>query len=508
MRRLFIGKKIYTLDRDNPIVNSLLIENDVITWTGHTSQITDDILTNTTIYKLENTYIFPEFVDAHTHLSSLALSLKSVNLSNIRSISELIDTLKYELDKGDKDVIIGVGWDHENFKEKRMPTSEDLNKVSRSTRILIIRKCGHLGVVNKAFLNSLQKSYLKNYSNYIDLDKGLVKEEALNPLLQRIKMEVLNSKSLHEVLNLYVNEGITKLHWMNVSGYELKILSSTVRVNPLPIEVICFMNPELLPKIKELKEKYENENVKVMGIKVLLDGSLGARTAFLREYYSDDIGSRGVLLYSHEALAKLILKTVKAGLYIAIHVIGDGALETLIKAVKSIRYKIDTRKIRIEHLSMLPDDLLKELNDLSLTKVCIQPRFVDSDFWIKDRLGNRAKYCYRFKTLFNKGFTVAIGSDAPVEPFKISDNLISAIFGAYPNTNEKLNNYEAIKAYTIGGHSIIDELGGILKPGYPANFIGFNIDLIKAKNKETLKKLKVKLIVHKGKTILNSPLPS
>ena len=164
--------------------------------------------------------------------------------------------------------------------------------------------------------------------------------------------------------------------------------------------------------------------------KLLQDGSLGARTALLREGYADDPNWKGMAIYSPEELESLIEAAHRARMDVAVHTIGDGALEQLCQAVEAVQARDPWPQARhgAVHAQITDPDLLKRMKALGL-QAYIQPIFIEADMGIiTQRVGEkRAKDCYNWRSMLVLGISVSGGSDCPVEPFDVLDNLRAAV---------------------------------------------------------------------------------
>ena len=150
-------------------------------------------------------------------------------------------------------------------------------------------------------------------------------------------------------------------------------------------------------------------------MKIFADGSLGGRGAWLSEPYADAPDQTGVRVHCHGVMLELIQKARRQGLAVAVHAIGDAALEQILSALE--RVPSLSFPDRLIHVQVIRPDLVTRMKK-SHVVADIQPRFVVSDLpWVKERLGDsRLKWSYAWKTLMDAGIPLAGGSDAPVEP--------------------------------------------------------------------------------------------
>jgi hypothetical protein len=248
---------------------------------------------------------------------------------------------------------------------------------------------------------------------------------------------------------------------------------------------------------------FGNNMVKVGFVKVFADGSLGARTAALKETYSDKRGTLGMLLYTQRKLDRLILKAHRAGLQLAVHAIGDRAVEAVLKAFsKALKeFPRENHRHRIEHCSVLNPKLIKRMKQLGLI-ASVQPHFIVSDFWVADRLGKtRARWVYPFKTLMHEDLIVVSGSDCPVEPI----NPLLGVWAAAARksfSEESLTVEEALKTYTVNAAyaSFDEDKKGTIEAGKFADLTVLSNDPFKVPP-DKIKDIMVDMTIADGKMV-------
>jgi hypothetical protein len=243
--------------------------------------------------------------------------------------------------------------------------------------------------------------------------------------------------------------------------------------------------------------------IKVSFVKILADGSLGGHTAALKEPYSDKPETHGIKLYTQRRLNRLILDAHKAGLQIAVHAIGDEAMEAVLKAYERALKKHPSKnhRHRIEHCSVLNPKLIRRMKRLNLI-ASIQPHFVVSDFWIVDRVGKkRARWVYPFRTLMREGVMAVSGSDCPVEP-------IDPILGIWAAVSRKsfseegVTAEEALKTYTLNAaYASFDEnKRGTIEAGKAADLTVLSNDALSVPS-DDIRKIRVEMTIVDGKVV-------
>lgn len=417
--------------------------------------------------------VLPGFTDSHAHLADLGLSARTLNLRGVDSIEELKSRVAEAVRRaGPGAWVLGRGWDQEGFREGRWPTRWDLDEVAPSNPVLLVRVCGHAAVANTLALSmaGVSCSTPDPPGGLIERSggrvTGVLKESAVQLVLsaaQRGSAEEL----VREGVEALLASGVTCVHAMSVGREELSALARLAAGGWLRIRVKAYLDAEV-PDPRPLSLG----NLKVVGLKVFADGSFGARTAALREPYSDDPGNAGVLLMDRAAVARALEDAGRRGLQLAVHAIGDRALEEVVEASR-----LAGGGLRVEHASLAPPDLIRELAELQLP-VSAQPRFVLSDWWIVSRLGRRARWAYPFRSLLDSGVALSFSSDAPVEPCNPWEGVYAAVTrGSLEGLEaaaiwaaEVLSAEEAVRCYTEGASRALGERCGRLSVGYPADF--------------------------------------
>lgn len=459
---LFNGN-IVTMNSAQPKAQAVAIKRGKFVAVGANKQILSYAEESTKKIDLKGKTVVPGFVDAHVHGASLGRVLSQINLRNVKSIREIQRKVKQWTKKtAEGKWIIGRGWDQDKLAECRYPSRFDLDQAAPRHPVFLLRVCGHLGVVNsKAMkLAGITKQTKPPKGGRIDRDpktgepNGVLRENALNLIynvLPKSSEKNLTSTCLLACQKM-VEEGITTAHWIISSASELRVLQRLNSRNMLPIRIYVLIPVEFLDTLVELglSTGFGGDRIRVGSVKILADGSLGARTAALKQPYNDAPKTEGMMLYSQNQLEKFVEKAHETNLQLAIHAIGDRTVEVVLKILEKELRKVpkENHRHRLEHVSVLNSRLIKRMRKIGVV-ASVQPHFVVSDFWIVDRLGKaRARWGYAFKSLLKEGIVAMGGSDAPVEP-------VSPILGVYAAVarktfpQERLTVDEALRIYTV-----------------------------------------------------------
>jgi len=511
-----INGNIITMAPSRPRANAVAIRDSKIVAVGTTTHVKQWIGKDTKIIDLRRKTVVPGLIDTHAHMAGFGRSFSWINLRGVRSIKEMKRQLQERVQQTPKGKwILGRGWDQDRFKERRYPTRWDLDEVSPFNPVVFNRVCGHICVANsKAFeLAKITKESLPPPSGQIDRDPktgeptGILREAATDlvwSILPEPSEEEL-TKACGLACEKAAEAGLTSVHWFVYKPIEIRILQRLREQGKLPLRVYIVIPIEFLRCLEDsgVCTGFGDHTLRIGGVKILADGSLGARTAALNEPYNDEPSTKGILCYSQKELYEMVMKAQKVGFQVCVHAIGDRAMSTVLnafeKALKDFHKKV--LRHRVEHASVLNKQLIEHLKKLGLI-ACVQPHFVESDFWVEARLGPvRARWTYPFKTLMESGVLIAGGSDCPVEP-------ISPLLGVYALVaresfpEERVSVEEALKIYTVNAAyaSFEEDVKGSIEKGKLADFTVLSHNPFTVKH-ERVKDIKVEMTIVGGRIV-------
>ncbi len=506
---------VLTMNPLEPYAEAIAIKDEKIVAVGTNWQIKPWIDKQTKVMNLDGKMVVPGFIDTHVHMRGFGRSLTRINLRGVDSIREIRQLLRERVQKTpERKWILGGGWDQERFKEERYPTRWDLDEAAPNNPVIFIRVCGHTCVVNSKALAiaGITKDTAAPSGGQIDKDPetgestGILRENAMD-LVWNVVPEP-SEEELTETCALAcqkaVEAGLTSVHWFARSPAEIRILQKLRKEGKLPIRVYLVVPVEFLDCLMSagLVTGFGDHMIKIGSIKILVDGSLGARTAALKQPYNDEPSTKGMMLYSQRSLNRLVLKAHRAGFQLVIHAIGDRAVDMALKALEKALEESprENSRHRVEHVSVLNASLIQRMKKLGVI-ASVQPHFVVSDFWVEKRLGKaRARWTYPFKTLIRKGVLVTGGSDCPVEP-------VSPLLGIYAAVNrgifpqERITVEEALRIYTINAAyaSFEEKIKGSIEAGKLADLVILSGDLRKIEPSK-IKDVRVEMTIVGGKT--------
>ncbi len=464
--------------------DSVLIAGDRIEKIGHEDRLRREAPASVHIVDADGRILLPGLTDAHMHLLSYARTKRWLDLRGAKSIDEIKRLVARKAEElGPGTWVLGRGWDQDKLAERRMPTRWDLDEAAPRNLVLLVRVCGHVAVANSLALRTIgledgapdpPGGALGREGSKLN---GLLFEGAVELAYKAIPKPTPKEAAalMREALKEAASYGLVELHSMSASQLEVTVYES--------------VRGPGVPKVYFYAESFDVQGANVVGVKVFMDGSFGARTARLRSPYSDAPHTRGVLLMDSTKLKQVLNEAARRGLQVAVHAIGDEAVSEALKCASP--------NMRIEHASLTPPDLIRELTEARIP-VSVQPHFILSDTWIVDRLGrDRARWVYAYRSLLDAGVILAGSSDAPVEPLNPWLGVAAAVGrGAKEglpiydaSAVEALTPQDAVSLYIKGP---LVRRGGErrIRPGCPADLV-----LVDARKVEELARGNVRVLL-------------
>ncbi|HEX3034796.1 MAG TPA: amidohydrolase family protein [Thermodesulfobacteriota bacterium] len=353
-----------------------------------------------------------KFVDAHTHMDFFAL--KGLPIDRAKTKREIIDMIESTQGKP----LVVYGWSEETLGEPI--TRSDIDQFPFP--ILLIRVDAHVGVVNKKAVEGLKI----NPSERFDPVSGYIYEELLWSAASILKPKDVGA-ALLKAQEEAVSKGIIEIHDF-ADERTAKEYFKLRGEEKLKLRVVLMPYYDDYEKILRIFDAYGEDNLIRLGwIKTFADGSIGARTAYLRESYRDK-PSHGILLKAEEDLVKMIKEIESRGFRVAIHAIGDKAIDVVLGAFR--RANISLKGHRIEHAELIDSDQANKAKDMDIT-LCVQPNFnpVFMETYIKALGEERSARMNPLRMLDDIGVNLIFGSDMmPFEP-KVGLDYASQILG-------------------------------------------------------------------------------
>ena len=527
MRRLWYNGKVVSMDGAMTRYEAVGAEDGKIAFLGTSA----DALAQGWDEKkdLQGAMVLPGFTDSHMHMLQYAMFHKNVDLVGVDSIETIIRLYKERMERDHPPYIIGMGWNQETMAEGRLVTKQDLDRVSTEIPVFALRACIHVGACNSVMLEMIRnlKGLDEETLGQIDFETGILRENAAR--LYKDVLPQADDAYVKDLIQLGQRDlnaaGITCVNtddFKVVSGLDPVHLVELFRAmegsGELTIRVYeqSLLEPEEFERLKAVRsDQADRESLFRTGPRKLLqDGSLGAKSAEMIDGYVDDRDNHGIPIYTEEELYHRIKLAHDIHMDVAVHAIGDLALQKVCDAIERVERENPWPEHRhgIVHAQTTTPALLRRMKELGL-QAFIQPIFIDADMnIIAERVGERhAKDCYNWKSMEDLGIHVSGGCDCPVEPFDVLDNMRAAITrknraGTKTYLPEQaLSVEQAVRLFTSDAAwaSRDEAVRGTLELGKLADLVVLDQDLF-AIDPDTFPQVKVLETVLNGTTVFRA----
>ena len=461
---------------------SVLVEGGRVIAVGTRRELLRQRGRGTGLLDLRGALVVPGLIDSHLHLGELVRARAGVDLRGARTRKAFEARLRAWAEGHPDGPILGSGWDQDAFGGGAWPHRRWIDALVPDRPVLLDRVCRHVTVVNSRALERMGWAAGQGDppGGRVGRDpdgspNGLLFDRAVEPLAPwREEFLERRAGAVREELERLAALGVTEIGAMSVGPEELELLLRLDRADPLPIGVAAYLHADRWSAAALPRPPSGAPNVAVAGVKAHLDGALGPRTAWLEAPYDDAPLERGLPAPSSEARSAVLSAAADRGLAVALHALGDLAVRAAVELLAGLR---PPGGGRIEHASVTPPELLGRLRRSGAT-VVIQPSFRWSDRWLAARLGApRARFAHAFRTLLDRGVSLAGSSDAPVESPDPWEGLRAAVRSApHLRSDETLPARTALELYTRGGARALGrpDLGAI-RPGAWADMVVLSV---------------------------------
>ncbi len=525
--RVLTGGRVLTVDGEDRVAQAIAIRNGRIVAVGTDAEIARFIGPSTERIDLAGRTATPGLIDAHVHFANGGLQrLTNIDLGfpTVRRIADAVALVRERAAAAKPgDWILGRGWDEGKLDERRYLRATDIDAASGDHPTWLVHTTGHYGVANSAALKlaGITRETPDPPVGVIDRDAageptGVLKESAMNlvitllpgrdPALMRDGIRQMSRDFNRECMTAAKDPGIGRETW---DAYREVLAEGALTVRIFAL----WMSPETLEDAQGLVRSIEplgrpsqstGDRLVSGGVKIVADGSGGARTAWMwqdwnRDWTGVDAGNRGSPAIDAALIRELILLYHGAGLHLGVHAIGDRTIDWVVDSFALALEKMPEQGLRhsIIHANVPTDRALESM-------AAMQRRF-DAGYpepspgftwWIGDTYAanfgpERSRRLNPFASFLKKDIRWASGSDFTVTPFparygiwsSIAREPLLGVVGGDPfGRAEAADARAALRSYTIwAAHQLfMDERTGSLETGKRADIAVWDTDFYTA----------------------------
>jgi predicted amidohydrolase YtcJ len=529
---------ISTMDENHPRASMIAIRGETIVAVAYNisdavkseqaAEVQALIGPNTRIIDLGGKFAMPGFNDAHIHLFSAAYAKLQIDFTGVKSITEFQDRIRARLqDYKPGEWILGRGWDHTLWPEKKFPTRQELDVVSTDHPMVFGRLDGHVAIANSRALQiaGVTRDTPDPPGGHIERDAssgestGMLEESAMSLVYGRIPRYSMEQRrrAFQLVMDEAVQYGVTSVQdnsvmdaddAANYGWQNFLVLDQLKREGKLKFHVTEWL-PFLAPvsRLEEMRrfggsstpENPGDPWLKTGQVKLIMDGSLGSRTAAMLAPYSDDPSTAGILEIEPDRLKQMAIERDRAGFQLGFHAIGDRAnrvaLDTFAAVLEANGPR--DRRDRVEHAQVVEAGDFARFGKLNVIASMQPAHLLDDERWATARLGpERSRGAYAWHTMEQNGVRLAFGTDYPV----VAINPLRGIYACVTRQltdgmpkrgwqpQERLRAKDCFHAYTVGSAfaQFEEQRMGIIAPGMLADIVVYPKDLNETRPSEIL----------------------
>ncbi|GIU57033.1 amidohydrolase [Arthrobacter sp. NicSoilC12] len=490
---LYRNGSVYTAA--DPFATAMLVDGDTVAWVGSEQAATSIADSSMEVIDLQGALLAPGFVDSHIHLTETGIALEGLQLAGVHSSAELLDAIASAAAASADGPVLGHGWDETTWADPALPSRDEIERAAGGRQVYLSRVDVHSALVS----NSLAAS-----AGLDGLDGGAgsqVKRDAHTAArlaARRLPADALRAYQQRALAEAAANGYVALAemaapHIGSIEDLRLAVAwNSTSGGGPTGADGVAA--PEILPYWGELAGSAEHAQsiLDELGLPVLglagdlnIDGSIGSRTAALREDYTDAPGERGNLYLSVAEAAAHLAACSRLGIQAGFHVIGDAGLDAALDALDLAAAEVGEQRVRaaghrFEHVELADAAAISRLARYSVS-VSAQPVFDalwgGGDRLYQQRLGSRRLGMNAFGSLYAAGVPICFGSDSPVTPLRPWSSVRACL--QHTNPAEQISARAAFLGHTRAGWRAArypNPMAGQLVPGAPASFAVWEVE--------------------------------
>lgn len=504
MRTLFFNGNIHTMNPDQPLAQAFLEEDGFLREIGGSELCR---LPHDRQLDLAGQTVLPGMGDTHLHLLHLGQKLGGIDVTGAGSMEEIAHKVREFIacrHPAAGQWLDAQGFNQDLFAHRRIPHRQQLDEITSEYPLVLTRICGHLAVCNTLALETLGITAQTPQPPLGEFEigedgrpNGVFKEYAIELLQQNRPAPSLEQVKHWLLLAMEhaASRGLTFVcseDFETIPGCDYQMVMQAYHQlqneGKMPLRVVQQCILPTMDKLNTfLRQGYRsgqgNDWYRLGPLKLLSDGSLGARTALLRQEYQDQPGEKGIGIYSAQQLTELVCTAHRAGMPVAVHAIGDGAIQRVLDAIQTAMEQpgpAPRQPHGIIHCQITDAALLDRICRMGV-QVYAQPVFLEYDLHMAEsRVGRQlASTSYAWRTLLERGAKIAGGSDCPVEPLDPLLGIYCAAsrmdFSGQPeggwNPAQRLTTQQAVELFTTRAAQAAGLADcGSLRPGACADF--------------------------------------
>ena len=469
--RILRNANVITVDTRAPRAQAVAVKDGRFLAVGSNDDIDAFSGPGTQVHDLGGATVLPGFIDAHIHVLSSGTRHVMEADCDRRSIADVQAALREGLaGAGPGDWIRGFKFDDTKTAEFRFLFREDLDAVTTELPVLVSHRAGHVSYANgKALeLAGYTRDSADPPGGRLGRDpatgelNGVVYERAIEPfrpLLPPVTDES-RAEGLRRINSMLTEVGLTSVHDARVSADELRTYQDGRDNGDLSLRVFTLMGHEFFPYLRDagVKSGMGDDRVRIGGIKMVSDGAIATRTAWLSEPYVGSEDDYGIQALASDEVEDAVLEMHRAGFQIGIHANGDLAIDMVVTAYEKAQaaFPRGDARHRVEHCTVVNPDILARMSAAGIiaTPFCtyIYYHGEKMPFYGEDRL----QWMFAQRSFIDSGVVSTGATDYPPGPYEPLMGVQACVTrtdseGNVWGPDQRVTVEEALRLYTLNG---------------------------------------------------------
>ncbi|MCI0810159.1 MAG: amidohydrolase [Chloroflexi bacterium] len=495
---------IITIDTSRPKAQALAMTHGRFAGVGSNEDLEGLIGPGTKVLDLGGKTVLPGFIDAHIHVLSSGIRHVMAADCDVPTLKQVQAGLKERAGKTPAGQWV-QGFKFDDTKTDRTASNEgrhlyrdDLDAVTTAHPILVAHRAGHVYYMNTAALEAagFNDETPDPPGGRLGRDpdtgrlNGMIFERAIDPVrfgLIPVETEEVRREGLRTICGMLNRAGLTSVHDARVTAEEFQTYQDGKAAGELSLRVYALMWYPQFPALRDagIKSGLGDDLLRIGGIKMVADGAIATRTAYLSQPYEGSQCDHGILAMEQDEIEEQVMAMHRAGFQVCIHANGDLTIDMVLTAYEKAQKahpRVNTRH-RIEHCTLVNEDLLMRMKALG----CIATPFCTYVYHHGEKMRyygeQRLEWMFAQRSFIDSGVVSTGATDYPPGPFEPLLGIQSCVTrtdstGKEWGVNQRVSVEEALRLYTLNGAyaSFEEDSKGSIETGKLADLVVLGSD--------------------------------
>ena len=468
---------LMTMDPGNPRAQAVAMTHGRFVGVGSNEDVEGLVGPDTEMIDVGDKTVLPGFIDGHIHV--LSSGVKHVNMADcdVPTLSLVQAGLKERADRTPAGQWV-QGFKFDDTKTDRTASNEgrhlykeDLDAITTDHPMMVAHRAGHVFYMNSAGLEAggyndeSEDPPGGRLGRDPDSGKlnGIVYERAIDHIrfgLIPVDTDEIRREGLRTICGMLNRVGLTSVHDARVTTEEFQTYQDGKANDELTLRIYALMWYPQFPALRDagIKTGLGDELLRVGGIKMVADGAIATRTAYLSEPYEGSMCDHGILAMESAEIEQQVMDMHKAGFQVCIHANGDATIDMVLTAYERAHKahpRTDTRH-RIEHCTLVNPDLLARMKALGVVATPFCTYVYHHGEKMRYYGEQRLEWMFAQRSFIDSGVVSTGATDYPPGPFEPLLGIQSCVTrtdstGKEWGINQRVSVEEALRLYTLNG---------------------------------------------------------